>query len=636
MTDDAAVEVAGETAGGPIPLVSAAAAEQQTVPAFEIRYVPPPSPEELQARRDAMDRAVQHGAAPYRDAEGKARHVFFKEANDAPVEAWPRDPKARRGFRRVQQARKAAGQLIGHPEDQIELAKRLGMIHYRESRSAEGAAERGLYDAIWRYEHVWDSFTVPRRHGLDRIETGRIAAVAEEEARRLQAEDPGARGGFWVRHRKNDGLVYVVPKLASDMQIEEEINTWEGVDRIVGDAAIDDALAPFHPADDFDVPTESYDPSGFYQLEETEDGSGYFILTPEGSGGRSLEATERRRAARYEIGQKTLDEVFDGIVAVLDGGRDADDPLWQQLVRIAAEVAPGTGNALSAREAYIVFKAAATAMEKGDWGDALLNGGEALFNAAGAVPAFGDLLRLGKGAVKVANLLFKVGQVTGARPVVTAVTGRAEELVPLVKRSKRHLGPFKALEKTPGGNEAARLVDLRQRVRRRHPGGFFEQSAARAFAATRFPPRNAMANERRGLAAVDMVVTQVLHGEKGVVRDAMFRQGAGPITFYFGEAGNAAKRYRGGSGLGHILAKHGPEVMPEVIETLSKGTHRISESGIGRKMVIRHGENLAVLVLTGAQDGRKASWLLSGYTKGKADINFDLSRLGGPIFFRPN
>jgi hypothetical protein len=101
--------------------------------------------------------------------------------------------------------------MAWHPEDQIELAKRLGVIYHREGRSVEGAAERGLYDAIWRYEHVWDSFTVPRRYGRDIIDTGRIAAVAEEERRKLQAEDPRALGGFWVRDRKNRGLIYVVP-----------------------------------------------------------------------------------------------------------------------------------------------------------------------------------------------------------------------------------------------------------------------------------------------------------------------------------------------------------------------------------------------------------------------------------------
>ncbi|MEO3429731.1 hypothetical protein AAFN88_12775 [Pelagibius sp. CAU 1746] len=208
MTDDASPEAAGDAAGGPpVP----ARAE----PAFTLRNVPPPTAEERRAQRAAMERAIEFGAAPYRDAEGRARYVVFKDANNAPVEAWTRDREAKRGYRRTQYARKAAGQMAWHPEDQIELAKRLGVIYHREGRSVEGAAERGLYDAIWRYEHVWDSFTVPRRIGggsaTQIIDTGRIAAVAEEEARRLQAEDPRAAGGFWVRDRKNRGLIYVVP-----------------------------------------------------------------------------------------------------------------------------------------------------------------------------------------------------------------------------------------------------------------------------------------------------------------------------------------------------------------------------------------------------------------------------------------
>ncbi|MEO3429716.1 hypothetical protein AAFN88_12700 [Pelagibius sp. CAU 1746] len=634
MTDDASVEAAGEAAGGPpVP----ARAE----PAFTIRNVPLPTAEDRRARRAAMDRAIEFGAAPYRDAEGRARYVVFKDANNAPVEAWTRDREAKRGYRRTQYARKAAGQMAWHPEDQIELAKRLGVIHHREGRSVEGAAERGLYDAIWRYEHVWDSFTVPRRIGggsaVQIIDTGRIAAVAEEEARKLQAEDPRAIGGFWVRDRKNNGLIYVVPNPDPEAAVEDTLSGGQGADSLAGDADIDIALEQFYPADEFDIPTESYDPSGFYQLEETEDGSGVFVLTSKGFGEGGMQvAAERRRAGRYEIAQTTLDDVFDGIVAVLDSGRDANDPAWQQLARIAAEVAPGTGNVLSAREAYIAFKAAATAMEKGDWGEALLNGGEALFNAAGAVPAFGELLRLGKGAVKVANLLYQVGRTTGARPVVAAMARSADELAPLVKRSKQNRGPFKALEKTPGGNEAARLVDLRQKVRRRHSGGFFEQSAEGAFEATRFPPRNAITNERRGLAATGMAVTEALHGGKGVVRDAMFRLGAGSITFYFGEAGNAAKRYRGGSGLAHIIAKHGPEVMPEVIETITKGTHRVLRSGPNERMVIEYNGTRVVLALFDKVEGKRKSWLLTGFEKGDTDINFDLSQLMGPLFFKSN
>ena len=214
MTDDASPEAAGNAAGGPLPPARDDAS-------FTIRKVPLPTALERQARRDAMESAIKFGAAPYRDAEGQARYVFFKEANNAPVEAWKRDREAKRGFRRTQQARKAAGQLIWHPEDQIELAKRLGVIYHREGRSVEGAAERGLYDAIWRYEHIWDSFTVPRRFGRDTLETGRIAAVAEEEARKLQAEDPKARGGFWVRDRKNNGLIYVVPNADPELVAAE-------------------------------------------------------------------------------------------------------------------------------------------------------------------------------------------------------------------------------------------------------------------------------------------------------------------------------------------------------------------------------------------------------------------------------
>ncbi len=229
MTDEACVEAAGEDAGGP-------PAPARTEPAFTIRSVPPPTAEERRARREAMERAFRFGAAPYRDAEGKARYVFFREANNAPVEAWTRDREAKRGYRRTQYARKAAGQMAWHPEDQIELGKRLGVIYHREGRGPEGAAERGLYDAIWRYEHVWDSFTVPRRYGRDIIETGRIAAVAEEEARRLQAEDPRAQGGFWVRDRKNLGLIYVVPNPDPAAAGSEEVMDGGGDDVLIGQA----------------------------------------------------------------------------------------------------------------------------------------------------------------------------------------------------------------------------------------------------------------------------------------------------------------------------------------------------------------------------------------------------------------
>ncbi|MGD1878337.1 MAG: hypothetical protein ACFB13_12670, partial [Kiloniellaceae bacterium] len=88
--------------------------------------------------------------------------------------------------------------------------------------------------AIWRYEHIWDSFTVPRRFGRDTLETGRIAAVAEEEARKLQAEDPKALGGFWVRDRKNNGLIYVVPNSDPNAPEEGLLGADAGQDSVAG------------------------------------------------------------------------------------------------------------------------------------------------------------------------------------------------------------------------------------------------------------------------------------------------------------------------------------------------------------------------------------------------------------------
>src|SRR5512138_3400217 len=204
MNDDAD----GAPKGAPVP-----------VSTFLLRTVPKATAAERLAREEGMTRALRNGATPYRDRDGEWRHIPFKDANLAAVEPWLRDPRAKRGYRRVQELRKAAGQLVGQPGDLIEIAKRLGQLHWEQGSDVEGAARRGLYDAIWSREHVYDTFTVPRRYGRSTlIDTGRIAAVAEEEARKIQAEDPKARGGFWVRDRNDFGLLYVVPNQSPEAE----------------------------------------------------------------------------------------------------------------------------------------------------------------------------------------------------------------------------------------------------------------------------------------------------------------------------------------------------------------------------------------------------------------------------------
>ena len=631
---------AGEATRGAGPAAPAHPQPRRSI--FDLRAVAPLGPEEQRAKEDAMARALVFGAAPVRDARGWALEVDFIEANGEAVEPWKHDREHKRLYRRSQKLAKAAGQLIGQPGDREEWGKRLARQFYREGSDPEGAVRRGLFEAIWRFDHVYDSFTVPRRYGPHIIKTGRIAAVAEEARRKWQAEGLAPEDVFWVRNRRNTGLVLVAPNpdpkapavpVPEDVVQEElapadtpaqDILSGQGAETVTGQADIEEAFEPFLPGDDFDIPTEAYDPRGFYRLEEGEDGA-VFVFDPEAAA-----ADARRR-----IDPRSLDDLTDGFIAVLDAGRDPDDPQWQQLARLAAEVLPGTGHVLSAREAYIAFKAASTAMQNGDWEEALLKGGEALFNTAGAVPALGDLLRLGKGAVRVANLLVQMGRISGARPMVAAIAQGADGLAPAVRKSKRQRGPVRTLERTPGGDEARRLLAVRQKALRRMPGGFFEQTAERAFTATGFPPRTAIDNTKRGLAGVDMAIGQALRGERGVVRDAMFRPGAGSITFYFGAPGNPRRQYRGGSGLSHIIAKHGPEVMQDVVETIAKGTHVLVNRDLGTKMIIQHGRRKAVLVLVEARTGTRGSWLLTGYEKGKPDINFDLSQLRRPIFFNP-
>src|SRR3546814_17061145 len=125
-----------------------------------------------------MARALKVGAKLYRGADGQSRFLFFKEANSAPVEPWVRDPRAKRGYRRVQELRKAAGQLIGQPGDRIEIAKRLGAPHWEPGSDIAGAAARGISDAISSGEHTYTTFAIHHRSGSTPLQKRRADAEA--------------------------------------------------------------------------------------------------------------------------------------------------------------------------------------------------------------------------------------------------------------------------------------------------------------------------------------------------------------------------------------------------------------------------------------------------------------------------
>jgi len=527
MSEDTSPETAGEAAGGSLPLARAE-------PRFTIRKVPLPTAAERQARRDAMERAIEVGAAPYRDAEGNARYVFFREANNAPVEAWKRDREAKRGYRRTQYTRKAAGQMAWHPEDQIERGKRLGAIYHRKGRSAEGAAERGLYDAIWRYEHVFDSFTVPRRFGRDIIETGRIAAVAEEEGRRLQAEDPKAIGGFWVRDRKNNGLIYVVPN--PDPNADDTLLAGGGEATLMGGAdVVGYAEAPVNEAEPGGAVVEpesqaalpSELPDAADDAEEQPDGAGLdprdelellrqlgvdvdaptvpgtrihtlkqatttFIEEPVSKDVLSKVVNEferewkqfQREGIRYYI-PRELREVYDAI------------PDAAELAEIFKSLIPGGGEAQSLLDYSEAANRFVDRVGAGDFAGAQEAAADAVTGLAGAIP---------------------VGGRGGKLPEAAQRFQRAAEVAKLRKAVPSRRPLQVVLEKTPGGSEARRLTQMRQRARLVVSKEFLNQTASQAIAKTRFPPRTHLENVQRGLAATDLVIEQALRGDPGGAR----------------------------------------------------------------------------------------------------------------------
>ena len=89
----------------------------------------------------------------------------------------------------------------------------------------------------------------------------------------------------------------------------------------------------------------------------------------------------------------------------------------------------------------------------------------------------------------------------------------------------------------------------------------------------------------------------------------------------------------GGNGFSKIIAKHGIEVIEDVIETLSRGRivgARFPGTDNERK-TIRYKNTLISLALY--KDHNRETWLLTGYRKGK-DISFDMSKLIDPVFFK--
>ena len=197
------------------------------------------------------------------------------------------------------------------------------------------------------------------------------------------------------------------------------------------------------------------------------------------------------------------------------------------------------------------------------------------------------------------------------------------------------------LEGTPAGRGHAfeRIAAIRQgNDARGLPPRFFAQKAERALARLPYPPKGAAQNVARGKAAVDTMISRILTGSQrpAMLRDVMHRKDIGRIAFRWGNAGDPAKNYAGGSGIAHIVAKHGPEVLPGVLRAIDQGTLRVIQNKSQRRYNIEHNGYIVSIAPSFAKDNT-IQWVVTGFKRGNpklTDNPFNIRYLKHGLFFR--
>lgn len=134
---------------------------------------------------------------------------------------------------------------------------------------------------------------------------------------------------------------------------------------------------------------------------------------------------------------------------------------------------------------------------------------------------------------------------------------------------------------------------------------------------SRPPPTEAEANLRKGVDAVNAILAD----NTKVLRGAMYRPEVGSITLEWGNPGDPAKSFRGGFGLGHILARRAvvggvdpATVIANLVETIAYGDASAPYGGEGDTRVkIDDGTNSVVLSL--ARHGQRETWVITSFDK---------------------
>lgn len=116
-------------------------------------------------------------------------------------------------------------------------------------------------------------------------------------------------------------------------------------------------------------------------------------------------------------------------------------------------------------------------------------------------------------------------------------------------------------------------------------------------------------NIRRGVKCLDYATRH-----KTDVPDAMYRKEVGRIDFAWGTPGESSKDFQGGSGLSHILAKHGEEDLKRLPVVLAKG--KITQHAEAGKRLVQYGNYTASLV----KEKSRSAWVLTGFSTNRRQV----------------
>lgn len=123
-------------------------------------------------------------------------------------------------------------------------------------------------------------------------------------------------------------------------------------------------------------------------------------------------------------------------------------------------------------------------------------------------------------------------------------------------------------------------------------------------------PQTVEENMERGTAAMNEVIEN--HTD---YLNAMYRPEVGGISFYWGMPGKG-KKFKGGYGISHIIAKHGDSTAKAMVKTIAKGEIvKRQEATEGSRVLIQHEGYTAVLSLY--KDREIQTWLLTGWENTK-------------------